>query len=526
MFKYLFKILGYQDKLKTYRKESTKFTLKSATRLGPSLSDNLKLLKQELGQNPYIIYRYFQIADSTKAALVYVNGLVDKTVLNESILHPLMYDTRLLQNVPAKVPPDIDILGSSLLAICEVEKAGLLAEIIEGCLSGQTALLVNGSRQALLLSTQGWKTRAISEPLTEAVVRGPRESFTETILTNIALLQRKIKNPALTLEKLKVGRQTRTEVCIAYLKGIANPGLIAEIKARLGRIDVDAILESGYIEQYIEDNPYSPFATIANSEKPDVVAAKLLEGRAAILVDGTPFVLTVPMLFIESFQSSEDYYSRPFYTGIIRMLRFVAFAVSVLGPAVYVALTTFQQEFIPTALLLTMAAAREGVPFPAVVEALIMGIAYELLREAGIRLPRPVGQTISIVGALVIGEAAVSAGIIGAPMVIVVSLTAIASFVVPAQTDVQSILRIGLLILAAVMGPFGIAIGLLMILIHLCSLRSFGSPYLAPLAPLIPGDLKDSFVRAPLYSMIKRPRTISKQEPKRQNRDQGPHKPS
>ena len=234
---------------------------------------------------------------------------------------------------------------------------------------------------------------------------------------------------------MKIGRRTKTDVCILYLKDVANPRLIEEIRRRLNRIDIDSIMESGYIEQFIEDAPYSIFYTIANSEKPDVVAAKLLEGRAAILVDGTPFVLTVPMVLIESFQSAEDCYSRPYFASLIRMMRFLAFGIGTLAPAVYVALTTFHQELIPTPLLFTLASSREGIPFPAVLEALVMLVAFEILREAGVRLPRPVGSAISIVGALVIGEAAVSAGLIGAPMVIVVSLTAVSSFVVPAQTD-------------------------------------------------------------------------------------------
>jgi len=517
MLNYLLKIGSLlRGKQKNFRSSENPPPLTGKDILGPGLQHNLELLRGLLGDNPDFIFREFLIGNSLHAALIFLDGMADKTTVNESILQPLMYDSRLVASRHSTANADIETLDKTLLAVGEVIKSSHLSEIVRGCLSGKTILLIDGCSQAVIVNTQGWETRSITEPMTEAVVRGPREGFTENLRSNTTMLRRKIKNPALTLETVTLGRESRTDLCIAYIKGVANPKLIREIRYRLQRIDTDAILESGYIEQFIEDNPYSPFSSVGNSEKPDVVAAKILEGRAAIFTDGSPFVLTVPMLFIEGFQSSEDYYSRPFYASIVRLLRFLAFFISTLSPALYVALSTFHQELIPTALLLTMASAREGVPFPAVVEALIMGVIFEILREAGVRLPRPVGQAISIVGALVIGDAAVSAGLIGAPMVIVVALTAIASFVIPSHTDIQSILRFLILIFASVLGIFGISIAILLIMIHLCSLRSFGAPYLSPLSPLSPGDLKDTFIRAPLWAMSLRPRTIGWKSPRRQ----------
>jgi spore germination protein KA len=267
-------------------------------------------------------------------------------------------------------------------------------------------------------------------------------------------------------------------------------------------------LESGYIEQFIEDAPYSIFSTVSNSEKPDKVAAKILEGCAAILVDGTPFALVAPMLFLSGFQSSEDYYSRPFFTSFIRTIRFLSFIISILAPATYVALTVFHQELIPTQLLISIAAGREKVPFPAVLEAFLMLIIFDILREAGLRLPRPIGQTVSIVGAIVLGQAAVEAGLISPIMVIVVATTAIASFVVPPQADAGTILRYLYLILAGVGGGFGIIMGLLITLLHLSSLRSFGTPYLWPIAPVNFSSLKDVFIRMPLWKLLTRPKAI------------------
>jgi spore germination protein KA len=492
---------------------------KDTSELSTDLEKNLDTLRNVLGSSNDIVIRKFKFGcdKQSNGALVYVDGLVNTETIDYNIMKPLMYDVCLISEKAYSDTSNIDIIQETLLSVSSVQKITSLGNLLEGLLSGIAILFVDGSKEALGIIVKKWEIRNIEQPETENVVRGPREGFTETLRINTTLLRRKIRNPDLHFETFIIGEETRTEVCIAYIKGIVNPKLILEVKKRLNGIQTDTVLESGYIEAFIEDAPYSIFATIGNSEKPDTVAAKILEGRVAIFVDGTPFVLTVPMLFIENFQSSEDYYSRPFFSSLVRTLRFFSFALSVLAPALYVALSTFHQELIPTTLLLTMAAAHEGVPFPSVMEAGMMIIMFEILREGGIRLPRPVGSTISIVGALVIGESAVTAGLIGAPMVIVLAITAVSSFVVPAQIDAGSIIRFILLILAGFTGGYGIAIGLLGFLIHLASLRSFGTPYLSPLAPLSTGDLKDSIVRVPLWAMLTRPRTIAWYNPQRQN---------
>ena len=482
----------------------------SKSSLSENLEKNLKALEDEAGSSDLVIRR-FVFGRQARAAIVYVDGLTDKTLVNEDILKPLMRINITGERALAS-SADIDYVKDALLFVGDIDTEDTLDEAIGDILSGDTVFFMDGAKKAMVISLKGWKTRGIDEPQTESVVRGPREGFTETLRINTSMLRRKIKNPDLKFEMMKIGRRTRTDVCIVYIKGLAKPELIKEIRRRLSRIKTDAILESGYIEQYIEDAPESIFPTVANSEKPDKVASKLLEGRAAILVDGTPFVLTVPMVFLESFQSAEDYYSRPFFASEIRILRFVAFLISILAPALYVALSSFHQELIPTPLLLSMASAHEGIPFPAVVEAAIMLLFFEILREAGVRLPRPIGQAVSIVGALVIGQAAVSAGLIGAPMVIVVAITAVSSFVVPAQTDSESITRIALLILAGFLGGFGIAVGLFIILIHLASLQSFGTPYLMPIVPFSRSGMKDTFIRAPLRRMTRRPRGMAQDD--------------
>lgn len=527
MFSYILKKLRFWQLQNYCKKEETLNEQKTQIEFSQDLEKNLDTLKGIIHNSSDIIVRKFAFGSKKRiqAALIFIDGLIDKTLVNENIMKPLMFNTHDIYDEAAAEINNIHYLESTLLSVGEIEETSSINKAVDSYLSGDTILLLDGSKEALVINLRGWKTRSIEEPKTESVVRGPREGFSETLRINTALLRRKIKNTNLMFETFKLGVRTKTDVCIAYISDLADPKLIEEIRRRLARINTDAILESGYIEQFIEDAPFSIFSTVANSEKPDKVAAKLLEGRAAIMVDGTPIVLTVPMVFIESFQSAEDYYSRPFFASLIRMLRFLAYLINILAPALYVALTTFHQELIPTPLLLTMMASHEGVPFPAVLEAGIMLTAFEILREAGVRLPRPIGQAVSIVGALVLGESAVSAGLVGAPMVIVVAITAVSSFAVTAQTDSGAIIRFVILILAGFMGGYGIAMGLFAVFIHMASIRSFGTPYLSPLAPLSTSDLKDTFVRAPIWAMHKRPRDIARGDSERQKSGLKPNPP-
>lgn len=486
------------------------------------LEKNVNELVNMLGNSTDIVVRELVIGHETelRATIVYISGLADRTVINENIIVPLMDNSNLRE-----IDKSVNRLKSEILTVGSVVVAKSIHRIVSGILSGHTVLFIDGSREALLIDTTGSVHRDISSPTSEPSVRGSQEAFIEDLASNLVLLRKKIQNQNFTVETMVLGKQTRTKVSVVYLKNIVNPDLLDEVRYRLGKISVDAILESGYIEQFIEDAPFSPFSTIGNTEKPDVVAAKILEGRAAIIVDGTPFVLTIPKLMIENFQSAEDYYSRPYYASFIRMLRLAAFFISISSPAVYVALTTFHQELIPTPLLITMAASREGKPLPAVVEVLVMGVVYEILREAGVRLPRPVGSAISIVGALVVGQAAVEAGLITAPMVIVTAVTAIATFVVNPLTDAAVLLRFFLIFTSSILGGFGIVGGLLVVIVHLCSLRSFGTPYFSPFAPVDFKGLKDSIIRMPLWTLLTRPASITWDETNRQKAGFKPEPP-
>lgn len=498
------------SKSKDSSRQNTRPPTVPHTQLSTSLKKNMKTFSSILGTSSDIkIHEFsFGVKPLVKGALIFIDGLVSNEIITESIMKPLTLSFGQTETLPAK-RQFIEKIKEQVLCSGDVTENCYEDSLVQSCLCGDTVLLIDGFHDGLVISSKGWEKRSVTEPQTESVARGPREGFTENYRTNTSLLRRKIRNPALRMDEMVIGEKTQTSVAVVYLKGVADPKLIDRIKQRLKSIHVDSILESGYIEQYIEDAPFSIFPTIGKSEKPDVVAAKILEGRAAIIVDGTPFVLTAPMLFLEEFQTAEDYYTRTIYASFIRILRYITFFFAVFGPAIFVAITTFHQELIPTTLLLTIANAREGTPFPAFIEALLLLLAFEILREAGLRLPRPIGQAVSIVGALVMGDAAVSAGLVGAPMVITVAITAMSEFVTPECENAIVILRLIFLVLSAVLGGYGIALGTLGLLIHLASLESFGVPYLTGLAPMHKHTLEDFFVRAPLWSMTKRPDTFA-----------------
>ncbi|UVI28585.1 spore germination protein [Paenibacillus spongiae] len=481
-----------------------------AASLHTSLLNNLGQIRETFGNSTDIVIRELRIGGGRLAAIIFADGLVDDKIVNEFIIESLLQRFH-PQNDDERSQDIIQALKESLLVSANIRDIADFERLYDAVLTANIVILLDGLAHGIAVEAPGWKDRAVSEPVSESVIRGPQEAFTETLRTNTALIRRKIKNPNLWLETKPVGRMTKTDIGIMYIKGLANDGIIEEVRKRLDRIKIDGILESGYIEELIQDEPYSPFPTVYNSERPDVIAAELLEGKVAILVDGTPFVLVVPALLVSFLHASEDYYHRADISSLVRILRYIGIFIALLAPSLYVAITTYHQEMLPTALLLSLAAQREGIPFPAFIEALMMEIAFEILREAGLRMPRVVGPAVSIVGTLVIGQAAVEAGVVSAAMVIVVSVTAICSLAFPSYSLVNSIrmLRFPLMVVAATFGLFGIIIGLIALVLHLSSLRTFGIPYMSPFAPLIPSDQKDALIRLPHWALFSRPRLIN-----------------
>lgn len=488
-----------QDKQKKKNENDSRKKEKEPLRF--HLTANISILKKRLEKSTDIVFRPIKIGEQD-AFLVYINGLIDTNAIEFSALEKL-----LKYKGPSLTFEEIE---EKILTIGDVSKQTTFEDALEQLFDGNTLLFTENRDKVLVLDAKKFEDRSISEPDTESSIRGPREGFNENVGTSVSLLRRKIRSEKLKIISKKVGEETNTNIVIAYLDGIASSELVEEVEKRLDRIEIDGIFETGYIEELIEDSPASPFPQLQATERPDTVAANLLEGRVAILVDGTPFALLLPVTFWQMLQASEDYYERFYISTFLRWLRILFLGVALFLPALYIALTTFHHEMLPTTLIYSFAASREAIPFPAVVEAMIMEIAFEALREAGVRLPKTIGQAVSILGALVIGTAAVEAGIVSAPMVIVVSLTGIASFTIPRFTFGITIrlLRFGLMIIASVFGLFGIVVGIVLISTHLIKLRSFGIPYLSPLSPLSVGELKDVFIRMPWWAMRNRPKHI------------------
>ncbi|WP_258171380.1 spore germination protein [Paenibacillus sp. R14(2021)] len=486
------------------------------------LDDNYERLTGIYANARDVKFRKIFIGQSTKAFVLFIDGLVNVEVLDLHVISALVKQPFQMNDGNAE-----DVLAS-VLTISNLEVVDTIDETLFRIGGGCILLFIDGLTRCFAMGIAKWEKRAIEEPAAESVVRGPREGFTESVSVNTSMLRRKIKTPSLKIQSYFVGTLTRTEVLIVYIEGVAAESLVAETQLRIKGINIDGILESGYIEGLIEDNPFSPFPQLQVTERPDVVSAALLEGRVSVLIDGTPFALIAPTTLFAMLQSPEDYYQRFFISTLIRWLRYFFFIMTLVLPSLYVAILTYHQEMVPTSLLLSIARSREDIPFPALVEALLMEISFEALREAGVRLPKQVGAAVSIVGALVIGQAATSAGLVSAPMVMVVAITGIASFMMPQYSSGIAIrmLRFPIMFLSGMLGLLGLMLGVIVIVIHLCSLRSLGVPYMQPLAPMRGSEMRDVLLRSPLWLLNKRPHlTGSVSNPNRQGPNQKPEPP-
>ncbi|KAF6582780.1 spore germination protein [Paenibacillus sp. EKM211P] len=487
-------------------------------KLSGTLKDNMTLLKQKIGHSTDFNLRCLNDEQGNPVLAVgFLQGLIDQQIL-----------TTLLEELTAGIRNgDVSDRNAETWLMGLIPIGGITCleneqSLIHAVLYGQAVLLVEGCSKAYAASISGGAKRAVEEPTSQTVIRGPKEGFTEDISTNIALLRRRIKSTDLHIDSRIIGSYTQTKVSVAFIRGLADPEVVKEISRRLDSINTDSILESGYIEEFIQDGVWTPFPTIYNTERPDAVAGSLLEGLVAILVDGTPFVLIAPVAFFRFISSSEDYYQRYDLASFLRIVRMASFFLALLLPSFYIATTTFHQEMLPTTLLITLAAQRENTPFPALLEAMLMELTFEVIREAGVRMPRAVGPAISIVGALVLGQAAVQAGLVSAAMVIVVSFTAICNFVMPAINMAGSVrlLRFGLMLLAGLFGLYGVLSGLVPILVRLVSMNSFGIPYMVPIAPFYKSNMKDMLVRVPWWKMKKRPKMMGSSNQVRQATEQ------
>ncbi|MFS0778170.1 spore germination protein [Neobacillus sp. 3P2-tot-E-2] len=469
--------------------------------LSENVDENIKKLEMALGNSDDLSIRRLHV--STKnVVIIHIEGIVDEQSITENVIRPIIQLNGEAHSF--KTAEDLVDKMVQIISVASIEFIFNWSELLESILAGDTVILIDDSSRSITLGTKKIQSRAITEPSTQTVIKGPKDSFTENISTNISLLRSRIQNAKLRLKLTKVGSVTKTDVAIMYIEGIADHNIVLEAMSRIKRINIDSILEANYIEEAIRDNKKTIFPHMQSSERPDTVAANLLEGKIAIIIQGTPFVLILPIYFIQLFQSPEDYYENNVFSSFLRLIRMGAFLLNMYASAIYLALITHHQGLIPTTLMVTLMAQRERVPFPVIIELLLMELAFEILREAGVRMPRAIGPAVSIVGALILGQAAVEAGFVSAAIVIIVATSAINSFTLP-NTNIVNVargLRFLLILSSAFIGFYGILLFTLCMLVHLCSLRSFGVPYFAPFAPFRKSDNKDSLVRFPVSSLF------------------------
>lgn len=478
----------------------------SATRVDKKLRINLETIKNELNFpiNQDIVIREFMVMQQYDAFIVYIDGMADKVTINDYILRQLMISS---SSQAASSGRDlIDSLVNNLLSVNQITRQTEYDKIIKQVLNGLTALFVEDAKECILIESRGFDKRNVSNPLTETIIKGPHEAFIENLRTNITLVRKIIRNKNLVTEMLPTGKTDNMTCAIMYIKGIVNPKVVQELKRRINSIDIDQIQGDGTLDQLIEDHPFSLFPQILSTERPDRTAHFLMEGKVALICDGTPYASVIPATFFDMFHSSEDYTLRWQYGTFLRIVRMIAACVAVFLPGMYVALTLYHHEMIPTELLSSLAKAREHLPFPTIIEILLMEISFELLREAGIRVPGVIGQTLGIIGAIILGQAAVAAGLVSPALIIVISITGLGSFAIPNYSLAFGvrISRFIFIACGAIAGFYGIAAGVFILGGLACSMKSFGVPYFSPVAPKTKSN-RDAIIRMPTWMQKTRP---------------------
>ncbi|NHN33780.1 spore germination protein [Paenibacillus agricola] len=460
-------------------------------------------ITERLGQSPDFVCQEFELKPGWGFSCIYISTIVSTEQIDELMLKPIMERSQ-----DGEDSHDPMNWLKSLIPNAQSKECSEASVGVRNLLEGYCLLIPTLGDYYLSYDVSKVPNRNVSEPTTEASIRGPREGFVEDIARNVALIRKRLKTEHLVFELLVIGTETKTNVYLTYVDNVAQAQVVDEFRRRLRSIHTDSILESAYIEEWIQDTTFSPFPQLISTERPDSFVSKLVEGQIGVITDGTPIVLVGPITFFQLFNSPEDYYQRADIATLSRWLRMFAFMLSIFVPALYIAVVSYHQELLPTSLLISLAAQREEVPFPAFVEAMIMMVTFEILREAGLRMPRIAGQSISIVGALVLGQAAVEAGFVSPAMVIFVSLTAISNFVSPNYSFgiSQRIIQFSFMFLSGFLGLFGLMCGVYFLLVHLVSLRSFGVKYFTPLAPLVLSDWKDTLVRVPRFMMKRFPK--------------------
>ncbi|MGN0459761.1 MAG: spore germination protein [Ruminococcus sp.] len=462
------------------------------------LAQNIEYLKSLTDKSADFTVRKMVLREGTSVAIITIEGMVNKDGLALSVTNPL---------VSIEIPKGVnkyEFIRDRVLTSSEMVEIDTFNQLIEFSMSGFAVVAVDGYSKMLVVGIQGFSFRSVSEPSSEMVFRGSREGFTEPLRINMTLIRRRIKSPDLVFKTMTVGDISKTQICLCYLNSAVSKRILDELVRRLKSINLDTVLASGYLVSYLGDNNHNTLiSTVGVTERPDTLCGKITEGRIGVLVDGTPSAIIVPHLFIENFQSFDDYSNRPYFSSFIRILKYISFLFALYLPGLFVAITNFQPEYIPRGLLNHIVSSLETTPFPLMLEVLLVTFMYEVMREAGLRLPKPLGHAVGIVGALVIGETGVSAGLICATTLIIVAFSAICSYVVPDLYGAITVMKFIFIIVGGMFGFLGIVLASLVAVVSISSLSSFGVPFLSPIAPVSTGILKDNFIRADWHRLSK-----------------------
>ena len=466
-------------------------TVETADGIRCSLGENISAIKDMFGESFDLVIKQSDI-NGVKIAFVLLDGMYNNLLVSEAVIEPV------LSTDFSCTEPEIlaDYIVSRRVTECDSKKLTTMQSAVDMLISGCLLFFIDGIPECRSFSVQGYPKKSIDAPESETQENGSHEGFGDMYKDNVTLVRRRLKNPYVRFETVTVGETSRTSVCICYHAKRADPLIVKDIREKLESADLDIVAGAGAIRPFLEEKHPSLFSTAGTTERPDVFAAKIAEGRVGIIVDGTPYALIVPHLFIENFHSLDDYLSRPYYATISRMLKILCFFLAVFLPGTYVAVGTFHQEIFPSAIIYDIVSSLQNTPFPLVVESLVIHFIYEIVREAGLRMPKTIGHAVSIVGALVIGDAAVTAGLISAPMLIIVAITAICSAVTSNLHQPTSFLRMIFIITGGLTGLFGIMTGFALVIVDLCSRNSFGVPVTSPLSPFDAFAMRDSVLFA------------------------------
>ena len=474
-----------------------------------SLEKNKQFLKTEMNENKDVVFKEFK-TEKNSFLIVYVQDLIDNMLLSDQIIKPLLAEGKVKKL-------QVKNMQNNVLTLAGTSEVKKLQDCVASVLEGNAVLFINNNKVALKLSVANLAKRAISEPPTSAVIFGPREGFVESLKTNTTLIRKRLQTTALQIEELKVGNYTKTQIRVFYLNDIADKEVVKKIVERLKKIDIDGVIDAHYLISFLEEKKNSIFKQVGKTEKPDILTAKMLEGRVGIMVDGSPIALTLPFILLEDIQNSDDYYQRSFRISFIRIVRLMGIIFSVILPGLYIAIQTQHYRLVPIKFLITLMDSIQGLPFTPMLEMLFVILLFEILYESSLRMPKYLGMALGIVGALILGDTAVKAGLISPPAVMLVALSGISFYTIPEQSSQLSFLRLVFTLAGGMFGMFGIVVLFMFLVSYLNDINSYGSPYLAPYAPRIKEDLYDAIIKKETIALNTRPKSIPSQKKKRLN---------